>query len=128
MAESGEFPIDPGFVFRFPLYTFVTPYGPGMIAEVGGDMKFAPIWTDWDLYRTYMDPIAAEAAKKKGHPVEIPTFEMKNVKDLIAYLRTIPSDIENVAIDPVKEIGKYMSLRKVHEFLRELEGRYGGSH
>jgi hypothetical protein len=91
MSGSGELPIDEGFLLTLPAYTFLAGVGPGYLRDPRSGRQFAPIWTDWDLFQTYIEAMQG--------PGECRVLVLETRKDFESYLRLLRPDVQGVVID-----------------------------
>jgi hypothetical protein len=105
------------FILTLPAYSYLIEPGPqpGYLRDPGSGAVFVPIWTDSDLFLTYLE--------RSGLAGRVSGLEITSKDELTAYLRTIPASIEQVAIDPGAKAPQRMSAWKVSQLCDELERR-----
>lgn len=88
---ADDFPIETdSFLMTLPVYTFIGPAGPGLLRNPEHG-TFAPIWTDWDLFRTYI-----EGTQK---PQVVNVLEIHTVGEFKAYLNLLPPEVATMILD-----------------------------
>jgi hypothetical protein len=104
------------FILTLPAYSYLIEPGPqpGYLRDPGSGTIFVPIWTDSDLFLSYLE--------RGGLAGKVSGLEITSKAELIAYLRTIPDRIEHVAIDPGAKAPQKITAWKIRELIEELEG------
>jgi len=114
-----DFP-DSGFIFTLPLYSYLIEPGPrpGFLRDPKTQIVFVPLWTDSDTFETYL--------QRSGMAGKVSGLRIYSRKELIAYLRSIPSEqIKHVMVDPMPKAPHVASTFEIATLLAELtRGRH----
>jgi hypothetical protein len=104
------------FILTLPLYSYLIEPGPqpGFLRDPTTDAVFVPIWTDSDLFLTYLE--------RSGLAGKVSGLKITSNEELVAYLRTIPAGVDQVAIDPGAKAPQKLLAFNVRALLEELQG------
>lgn len=106
---------DDGFLFTFPLFSYLIEPGPkpGYLREPATKTVFVPLWTDEDLFGTYL--------QASGLAGRVSGLQLQDGGELAVYLRSVPDTIKHAMIDPAAKAPQVTRLYNIAKLLEYLE-------
>lgn len=102
------------FLFMLPLYGYLIEPGPhpGFLRDPGKGTTFVPLWTDHDLFDTYL--------QKSGLAGKVSGLQIHSQEELVTFLLSIPANVQHVVVDPNPKEKQGLTVFEIRELLANL--------
>jgi hypothetical protein len=105
---------DDAFVFIFPMHTYLIGSGPdpGRLRDRQRGIEFVPLWTDSDLFATYLE--------QSGHADQVTHRQFDGRSELIAFLESVRNLVGHVIVDPNRKMRPVATAWKIGDMIAQL--------
>jgi hypothetical protein len=102
------------FLLMLPMYSYLIEPGPrpGYLREPERGIVFVPLWTDHDLFETYLE--------RSGLAGRVSGLVIGSRAELVTYLRSVPETVEEVVTDPNATAKQVLSAWSIRGLLAQL--------